>query len=399
MPSTVHDLPHERAEDAVTVLCDAFHDYPVMRYVVDPASSDYDAHLRTLVRFFVQNRVWRREPLLAVADGETVVAVAVMTPPGRREAPPRAEAHREAVWRELGPEARSRYESLGTVWQRFGPDVPHLHLNMIGVRRSHAGRGLGGGLLDAVHRMSASHPQSRGVSLTTEDPANVALYRHFGYDIVAHERIAAGLETWGFYRPDGTAPPVRRKVMTARPETNPRGPGAPMGITIRPARAGDAESMVTDVLNPIIRAGTYTVLEGPVSVSDQLAFIREFPEGGVFHVAVDDADGRSAGLQDVVPHATEPGTPAHAGEISTFVALGALRAGIGRALCRATFARAQALGFRMLRATIRADNPHAMSFYESQGFTPVAVIEEGALVNGIPVDQILAEKRLHEEVR
>jgi RimJ/RimL family protein N-acetyltransferase len=53
----------------------------------------------------------------------------------------------------------------------------------------------------------------------------------------------------------------------------------------------------------------------------------------------------------------------------------------------------------MLRATIRADNPHAMSFYESQGFTPVAVIEEGALVNGIPVDQILAEKRLHEEVR
>jgi hypothetical protein len=43
----------------VDVLCDAFHDYPVMRYVIGPAGADYERHLRTLIAFFVQARQTR----------------------------------------------------------------------------------------------------------------------------------------------------------------------------------------------------------------------------------------------------------------------------------------------------------------------------------------------------
>ena len=50
--------------------------------------------------------------------------------------------------------------------------------------------------------MSERVPDSRGVSLTTEDPANISLYESFGYQITGHARVSAEVETWAFYRPD-----------------------------------------------------------------------------------------------------------------------------------------------------------------------------------------------------
>jgi hypothetical protein len=57
-------------------------------------------------------------------------------------------------------------------------------------------------LLESVHERSHRDPHSVGVTLTTEDPANVGLYQHFGYEIVGQAVVAPGLTTWGFFRPD-----------------------------------------------------------------------------------------------------------------------------------------------------------------------------------------------------
>jgi len=197
---SVYPLPPDRAEDAVTVLCDAFHDYPVMRYVIGDAAGDYDAHLRELIGFFVAARVLRNEPMIAIFDNAKAVAVAIMTPPGQREAAAEITERRERVWHMLGDEARARYDNLGATWQRVGVTEPNLHLNMIGVLHSYAGAGLGRRLLERVHEMSEADPASTGVSLTTEDAGNVALYRYFGYEIVGREHATDTLETWGFFR-------------------------------------------------------------------------------------------------------------------------------------------------------------------------------------------------------
>jgi hypothetical protein len=61
---------------------------------------------------------------------------------------------------------------------------------------------MGRRILDAVHAMSASHPESLGTSLTTEVAANVSLYEHFGYRRVGHETLPE-LESWGLFREDG----------------------------------------------------------------------------------------------------------------------------------------------------------------------------------------------------
>lgn len=204
---SVHDLPPERADDAAAVLCDAFHDYPVMRYVIGDVADAYDLRLRELLGFFVAARVLRNEPMIAVFDGDQVVAVAIMTPPGQREAPQEFFDRRERVWHMLGMDAQARYDEFGTAWQLVGVTQPNLHLNMIGVRRSHTGVGLGRLLLNRVHDMSEEDSVSTGVSLTTEDIRNVPLYRYFGYETVGHQNITDGMETWGFFRPN---PPLTR---------------------------------------------------------------------------------------------------------------------------------------------------------------------------------------------
>lgn len=198
----VEALPPRRAEDAVAVLCEAFHDYPVMRFVIGDAGGAYDRRLHALVGFFVAARFLRGEPGFVVADEGRAVATALLTPPGQRDPPPALLERREQVWRELGDDARRRYDALGTVWQRFAVAEDHYHLNMIGVRRSHAGRGLGRLLLKTVHDLSARDPDSAGVTLTTEDPRNVPLYEHFGYRVVGRATVEDAVETWGFFRPD-----------------------------------------------------------------------------------------------------------------------------------------------------------------------------------------------------
>lgn len=203
--SLVRRLPAAQAHHAVDVLCNAFHDYPVMRYVIGPVGGDYDRRLRTLVNFFVMARVWRDDPILGVSNGSELIAVATLTLPGKRQPPAALAQLREAVWRELGDAARLRYEAFGQATQKFDMNQPYYHLNMIGVRRSHAGRGLARLLLDAVHAMSSRDPVSLGVTLTTEDFRNVSLYRHFGYQVVGHGRVDAQLETWSLFRANNSS--------------------------------------------------------------------------------------------------------------------------------------------------------------------------------------------------
>lgn len=54
---TLRDLDRNYKVAALNVLCAAFHDYPVMRYVIGEADSEYDEKLRELIGFFVEARL------------------------------------------------------------------------------------------------------------------------------------------------------------------------------------------------------------------------------------------------------------------------------------------------------------------------------------------------------
>ena len=190
------DLP-----EIVSVFSDAFRDYPVMRHVLG-TGEPYDRRLDRLVELFVSGRAYRHEPMLGIRDATgRLVAAATLTLPAIQDPPAAFVALRESIWAELGAAARETYEAFIAATQHFPLASPHYHLNMIGVRRSHQGNGLARQLLEVVHAMSDASPESSGVSLTTELPGNVELYRHFGYILHGHAPVSADLETWVLFRP------------------------------------------------------------------------------------------------------------------------------------------------------------------------------------------------------
>jgi GNAT superfamily N-acetyltransferase len=190
----------ESTHGVTTVLCDAFADYPVMRYVLGD-TGDYAARLRMLIGFFVSARVRRRDAILTVSTDSELSGVALCTLP-ELPSPPELQEVREKTWAALGADARGRYDRCVRAWEPLAVAEPNIHVNMLAVPPLFQRRGLGRALLDRVHAMSREHPESRGVTLTTESPANVWFYQHLGYRTVGHEPIAPGLETWGFLRPD-----------------------------------------------------------------------------------------------------------------------------------------------------------------------------------------------------
>jgi hypothetical protein len=60
--------------------------------------------------------------------------------------------------------------------------------------------------------MAAEDSSSAGVSLTTENPRNVELYRHVGCEVIGHRVVgeyqrdgkATTLETWGMFAPNAS---------------------------------------------------------------------------------------------------------------------------------------------------------------------------------------------------
>ncbi|MEX0856194.1 MAG: GNAT family N-acetyltransferase [Gemmatimonadota bacterium] len=199
---SVRTLTPADAPQIVAVLADAFARYPVIRFVLDPEQRVDPRPLRRLLEFFVMARVHRGEALLGISDGSALVAVALASKPDSGPSPPELDGLRKEVWTELGPEARARYEAFGAATGDFEMDVPHRHLNMVGVRRAFQGIGLGRRLIDAAQELSRADPHSEGLSLTTEDPRNVAYYEGLGFRNTGYARVSPELETWGFFRGD-----------------------------------------------------------------------------------------------------------------------------------------------------------------------------------------------------
>jgi ribosomal protein S18 acetylase RimI-like enzyme len=199
----VEAVPAAADEQVVEVLAEAFGDYPMLRYLIGVEGDAFTGRLRTLLTFFVAARRARAEPLLGVRADDGWAAVALATLPDAVAPPGALDAARERTWRLLGAAARVRYEDLGRRWQRLAVAEPHLHLNLVGVRTAHRGRGLGVALVQSIVDRSLAHPTSCGVALTTETEANVGFYRSLGFEVRGEVEAAPGLRSWVMFCPTG----------------------------------------------------------------------------------------------------------------------------------------------------------------------------------------------------
>jgi RimJ/RimL family protein N-acetyltransferase len=164
-------------------------------------------------------------------------------------------------------------------------------------------------------------------------------------------------------------------------------------IRIRPVTPDDAEGVIA-VMNPIIAARCYTVFDAPFTAEAEREFLSRFPARGIFHVAVDEADGRIVGLQNLEQVVTYTRAMDHVASIGTYVDLTRRREGIAASLFAASVPRARELGYEKLFTMVRADNPAALSTYLRQGFVVVGMAKRHTKIDGEYVDEILIERFL-----
>ena len=166
-----------------------------------------------------------------------------------------------------------------------------------------------------------------------------------------------------------------------------------MSLLVRDVTADDAAAVV-GILNPIIAARIYTVLERPFSIDEERDYIARFPPRGVWKVAVRQADRQIVGFQVLEPFGPYTRAFDHVGTLGTYVALDKRRLGVARALFAATLQLAREKAFEKIFTFVRADNKAALAAYLDQGFTVVGTATRHAKIDGRYIDEVMIEKAL-----
>jgi ribosomal protein S18 acetylase RimI-like enzyme len=197
--STIVTLPRDQLGASSAVLARAFDDDPVFRYLY-PTPRRRWWSCRSFLHAIVRDSLPFGEVWAAVDDGG-VVGTAGWLPEGSYP-PSRRRAARQllSAWQALlTPHTFRDGLRYLTETEKLHPKAPHWYLAVIGVEPTRQGEGLGGKLLSAVlGRLDAT---SVPAYLETSTEANVAWYRHHGFEVQHEVRPAPdGPSVWTMWR-------------------------------------------------------------------------------------------------------------------------------------------------------------------------------------------------------
>jgi ribosomal protein S18 acetylase RimI-like enzyme len=213
---TIVRLDAGRADEAVAVFVDAFSDDSWARHMFRGNERSFRRDAGNLFRALVMVRLAKREPVIGLQIGGTLIGVATVEEPG----PPTTladglrsvECARALLALAVGARVAGmrRIAAYGDSVAAHRPSGRHFYLLGIAVLRSHQGRGFGSRLLNEVHAIVESAPHATGIGLDTDTPSNVALYRHFGYQATALID-AGGIAMTCMFRPNPERPGQTRR--------------------------------------------------------------------------------------------------------------------------------------------------------------------------------------------
>jgi len=144
------------------------------------------------------HRQLRTGIVLGAHEGDVLVGVAAMVPPGQCQPGLLEQLAMLPILARGGALPRlPRIRRWLRTWERLDPEFDHWHLGPAAVARTHQGQGIGTRLMAAVcERLDLE----QGVGyLETDKPENVRLYRRGGFEVVA-ERQVLGVTNWFMLR-------------------------------------------------------------------------------------------------------------------------------------------------------------------------------------------------------
>lgn len=180
---TVETIDRSEKAAALDVLCEAFHDYPVMQTSLAESGQAYDHHLREMIDLFCENRFGRGRPLYVLRKDASIAAVAVCSGAESIPTTPELQSQSDALDALIGETAVQRlagYDDLSEVGE---PECPHHYLGMLGVRSALRGKGYGRALVDHLKVVVRHDPISEGICLNTETEKNISIYERMGFEV------------------------------------------------------------------------------------------------------------------------------------------------------------------------------------------------------------------------
>jgi len=118
---------------------------------------------------------------------------------------------------------------------------------------------------------------------------------------------------------------------------------------VRGDKKKDAQG-IRNILKPIVEEGLFTILDTSFSLEEEEQFIQDFPERGVFQVALNSQNSSIVGFQNVEPFATYTHAFDHVGIIGTYVDSTYRRQDIASRLFDSTFQLAKSKGYEKIFA-------------------------------------------------
>ena len=195
----IQELTRQDKAEAVSALISAFHDYPVMRYMLKTDGTEYEYQLKAIMEFYCEARFAKEGLILGIKSEDSFTAIALVDRASHKPWD-QLKGELERLKGIIGDSAHSRLQWYEDLSSRSQPQVSHYYLGMIAVRPENQGQGYARTILDHVKGLSAADPNSAGVCLSTELPGNVRLYEHFGYHIISEVDIEE-LHSWCMFLP------------------------------------------------------------------------------------------------------------------------------------------------------------------------------------------------------
>ena len=157
----------------------------------------FHSQLRELFHFLCAVCLDLKWPLLGYEIDDNLVGVACVEEPDDKPQPESVERGYGRFTSVIGPKATHRLEAYFQLTNQYKLKQPNHYLTSIGVRPKVQGKGYGRIMLDAVE----AHPISTGVALETENAANVPLYEHCGYGVIAKTYLEY-VKVWYMFQPN-----------------------------------------------------------------------------------------------------------------------------------------------------------------------------------------------------
>lgn len=194
-------ITKNKLEEATEVLAGAFEDDPVINYFLSGHTDDYSKKLSWIFRYQCLMYVEMNLPIFGTVQNSRITGVACLSGPEKTERPDSlVEADREFVSL-MGPDSLGRVKRYMNLSKKHTPEGLHHYLAGLGVHPNFQGEGYGRLLLEEVYEITESHRTSTGIYLETAKMKNVEMYEHFGYNLLATEKLDGIVDLWYMFRP------------------------------------------------------------------------------------------------------------------------------------------------------------------------------------------------------